>query len=96
MVWHFTSCELIKKIEKIQKRCLRIVFDDYDSDYDSDYDLYLIHPQFYRYQKLHHFPLLVLHLLEVCIYQKIMVLQFQWFDIFSVKVFKVVFFLISL
>ena len=34
LVWHFTTCKSIRKIEKIQKRCLRIVFDDYDSDYD--------------------------------------------------------------
>ena len=34
LVWHFSTCELIRKIEKIQKRFLRIVLDDYDSDYD--------------------------------------------------------------
>ena len=34
LVWHFSTCELIRKIEKIQKCCLRIVLDDYDSDYD--------------------------------------------------------------
>ena len=34
LVWHFVTCESIRKIEKIQKRCLRIAFDDYDSDYD--------------------------------------------------------------
>ena len=34
LVWHFSTCESIRKIEKIQKCCLRIVFDDYDSDYD--------------------------------------------------------------
>ena len=34
LVWHFSTCESIRKIEKIQKRCLRIVLDDYDSDYD--------------------------------------------------------------
>ena len=28
------ACELIRKIEKIQKRCLRIVLNDYESDYD--------------------------------------------------------------
>ena len=28
------TCESIRKIEKIQKRYLRIVLDDYDSDYD--------------------------------------------------------------
>ena len=34
LVWHFSNCESIRKIEKIQKGCLRIVLDDYDSDYD--------------------------------------------------------------
>ena len=34
LVWHFSTCESIRKIEKIQKRCLRIVLDGYDSDYD--------------------------------------------------------------
>ena len=52
IIAHLSTCELIRKIEKIQKRFLRIVLDDYD----SDYDIYYIHQQFYRYQKLHHFP----------------------------------------
>ena len=34
MVWHFCTCESIRKIEKIQKRCFRRVPDDYQSDYD--------------------------------------------------------------
>ena len=34
LVWHFSTCESIRKIEQIQKRCLRIVLDDYDSDDD--------------------------------------------------------------
>ena len=34
LVWHFSTCESIRKIEKIQKRQLRIVLDNYDSDYD--------------------------------------------------------------
>ena len=34
LVLHFSTCESIKKTEKIQKRCLRIALDDYDSDYD--------------------------------------------------------------
>ena len=33
LVWHFSTCESIRKIEKIQKHCLRIVLDDYGSDY---------------------------------------------------------------
>ena len=35
LLWHFTSCETIRKIEKIQKRCLRIIFNDYESDYET-------------------------------------------------------------
>ena len=34
LVWHFSTCESIRKIRKIQKYCLRIVLDDYGSDYD--------------------------------------------------------------
>ena len=34
LAWHFSTCDSIRKIEKMQKRCLRIVLDDYDSDYD--------------------------------------------------------------
>ena len=34
VAWHFRTCESIRKIEKIQKRCLRIVLDDYYSNYD--------------------------------------------------------------
>ena len=34
LVWHFSTCESIRKIEKIQERCLRIVLDYYDGDYD--------------------------------------------------------------
>ena len=33
-VWHFSTCELIRKIEKIQKRCLRKVLHDFESHYD--------------------------------------------------------------
>ena len=33
VAWHFSTCESIRKIDKIQKRCLRIVLDDYCSDY---------------------------------------------------------------
>ena len=32
LVWHFSTCESIRKIEKIEKLCLRIVLDDCDSD----------------------------------------------------------------
>ena len=31
----FSSCKSIRKIEEIQKHCLRIVLDDYESDYDT-------------------------------------------------------------
>ena len=34
-MWHFSSCESIRKIEKIQKRCLRIILNDYESDYET-------------------------------------------------------------
>ena len=30
LVWHLSTSESIREIEKIQKRCLRIVLDDYD------------------------------------------------------------------
>ena len=33
VAWHFITCKSIRKIEKIQKRCLRIALDGYDSDY---------------------------------------------------------------
>ena len=35
LVWYFSSCESIRKIEKIQKRCLRIILNDYESDYET-------------------------------------------------------------
>ena len=35
IVWHFSSCESIRKIEKIQKHCLRTVLNDYESDYET-------------------------------------------------------------
>ena len=35
LVWHFSACESIRKIEKIQKRSLRLVLDDYDGDCDG-------------------------------------------------------------
>ena len=31
---YFSTYELTREIEKIQKRCLRIVLADYESDYD--------------------------------------------------------------
>ena len=34
LFWHFINCKLVRKIEKIQKRYLRIVLNDYDSNYD--------------------------------------------------------------
>ena len=34
LAWHLSTCELIRKIEKIQKRCLKIVLDDFDCNYD--------------------------------------------------------------
>ena len=35
LVWHFSSCESIRKIKKILKRCLRIVLNDYEGDYET-------------------------------------------------------------
>ena len=35
LVWRSSSCESIRKIEKIQKRCLRIILNDYESDYET-------------------------------------------------------------
>ena len=32
LVWHFCSCKSSQKIEKIQLRCLRIIYNDYSSD----------------------------------------------------------------
>ena len=34
-MWHFSSCESIRKIKKTRKRCLRIVLNDYESDYET-------------------------------------------------------------
>ena len=34
LAWHFSTCESIRKIEKIQNCCPRIVLDDYDSGHD--------------------------------------------------------------
>ena len=33
LVWHFCSCQSSKKIESIQKRCLRLGLNDYEIDY---------------------------------------------------------------
>ena len=35
LVWHFCSCKLSKKIERMQFRCLRIIYNDYSSDYQT-------------------------------------------------------------
>ena len=34
-VWHFSSCESIRKIEQTQIRCLRIILNGYESDYET-------------------------------------------------------------
>ena len=39
LMWHFGSCESIRKIGKIQKRCLRIILNDYE--YESEYETLL-------------------------------------------------------
>ena len=35
LVWHFCSSNSSQKIEKIQLRCLRIIYNDYSSDYQT-------------------------------------------------------------
>ena len=35
LVWHFCSCKSSQKIEKIQLRCPRIVYNDYSNDYQT-------------------------------------------------------------
>ena len=35
LVWHFCSCRSSQKIEKVQIRCLRIIYNDYSSDYQT-------------------------------------------------------------
>ena len=35
LIWHFSSRESSQKIGKIQKRCLRLELDDYESDYGN-------------------------------------------------------------
>ena len=35
LVWHFCSCESSQKIGKIQKLCLRLELDDYESDHGN-------------------------------------------------------------
>ena len=35
LVWHFSSCKSTAKIEKIHKRCLRILLNDNTSDYNT-------------------------------------------------------------
>ena len=34
VAWHFSTCKSIRKVEKTQKCCLRIILDGYDSDCD--------------------------------------------------------------
>ena len=33
LVWHFSSSKSLKKIERIQERCLRIIHDNYSDNY---------------------------------------------------------------
>ena len=35
LVWHFSSCMWIRKIEKFQKCCLGIILNDHESDYET-------------------------------------------------------------
>ena len=35
LVWQFSSCKALRKIENIHKRCLRMIHNDYDSGYET-------------------------------------------------------------
>ena len=35
LMWHFSSCKSIRKIQKIQKHCLRIILDDCESNCET-------------------------------------------------------------
>ena len=35
LVWHFCSCQSSRKVKQIQKRCLKIILNDYTSDYET-------------------------------------------------------------
>ena len=35
LVWHFSSCKALRKIESIHKHCLRVIHNDCDSDYET-------------------------------------------------------------
>ena len=35
LVWHFCSAKSVKKIEKIEERALRILYNDFSSDFES-------------------------------------------------------------
>ena len=35
LVWHFSSCKSAMKIEKIHKRCLRMILNDNTSNYQT-------------------------------------------------------------
>ena len=35
IVWHFCSAKLVEKMEKIQERALRILYNDFFRDYES-------------------------------------------------------------
>ena len=43
LVWHFSSCKALRKIENIHKRCLRMIHNDYDSDYETFKNLWNIY-----------------------------------------------------
>ena len=45
LVWHFTSMTSTNKIESIQKRALRLLYNDYTSTYDILASIYLIYYQ---------------------------------------------------
>ena len=35
IIWHFCSAKSVRKIEQIQTRALRILYNDFDSDYKT-------------------------------------------------------------
>ena len=35
LVWHFSSCKALRKIENIHKRCLKMIHNDYEKHYET-------------------------------------------------------------
>ena len=34
LIWHFSSCKALRKIENMHKHTLRVIHNDYESDYE--------------------------------------------------------------